>query len=310
MTGAPLSPSPAPSPWRVHALMLVAATLVSTSFTVGKAITAYMDPALLTLVRFLLATLLFSPMAWQHRPLLPGDSIGKKLHSLLRYSMISGTISGFFYLMFLALRTTTSLNTGVIFTLLPGISGIYAFFLLGQHLERGRLIALILAMAGTLWVLFKGSLALMLEMHLNRGDLIFFAGCLLMAFYSPLIKLLHRGESMTLMTFWVLVTGCGWLLVLAGPALTATAWDAVPGTAWAGIAYLAVFSTIITFYITQWATLHLGPTRVMAYSYLYPPLILLLDALSGKGLPSSQTLIGLLLLLPAMYFVQKGYEQE
>ena len=38
---------------------LLAATLVSTSFTVGKAIASGLDPIILTLVRFLIAALLF-----------------------------------------------------------------------------------------------------------------------------------------------------------------------------------------------------------------------------------------------------------
>ncbi len=41
--------------------MLVSAMLVSTSFPVGKAITPFMDPVLLTLIRFCLAALLFAP---------------------------------------------------------------------------------------------------------------------------------------------------------------------------------------------------------------------------------------------------------
>ena len=37
-----------------------------------------------------------------------------------------------------------------------------------------------------------------------------------MAAYTPLVKLLHRGEPMAVMTFWVLVTGSFWLLILGG----------------------------------------------------------------------------------------------
>ena len=49
------------SPWLLHGSMLVSAVLVSTSFPVGKAITPFMDPVLLTLIRFCLAALLFAP---------------------------------------------------------------------------------------------------------------------------------------------------------------------------------------------------------------------------------------------------------
>ncbi|GAB4342222.1 MAG: hypothetical protein Kow0089_17170 [Desulfobulbaceae bacterium] len=298
--GAPGSSARLPV-WSLHLLMLLAATLVSTSFTVGKAIAPGMDPAVLTLVRFLLAALLFLPFVHSRYGLArPG------LAALGRYSIISGALVAFFWLMFLSLRWTTALNTSVIFTLVPGISGIYSAVLLRERLGRHRLLALSLAMIGAIWVIFHGDLERLLALDLGRGDLIFFYGCLFMAAYTPLVKLLHRGESMAVMTFWVLVTGSMWLLILGGNRLIAVQWGKVETMVWAGIAYLAVFSTIITFFLTQVATLRLGPTRVMAYSYLYPPLVVGIDWALGHGLPPLRTMLGVLVIVPAMIVVQKG----
>ncbi len=287
--------------WSVHGLMLLTAGLVSTSFTVGKAIAPGLDPAVLTLVRFLVAALLMLPWVARHHGLHLPDGA-----TLLRYSLISGVLVGFFWLMFLSLRYTTALNTGVIFTLVPGISSLYSALLLRERLGRYRLIALLLATVGAVWVIFHGDLSRLLAMELNRGDLIFFAGCLLMALYTPLVKLLHRGESMVVMTFWVLVTGTLWLLLLSGSRLPAVPWARVEPMVWTGIVYLAIFSTIITFFLSQLATLYIGPTRVMAYSYLYPPCILVLDWAFGHGLPPLRTLAGVVLILLAMLVVQHG----
>ena len=148
-----------------------------------------------------------------------------------------------------------------------------------------RILALLLAMVGALWVIFEGEVAQLRALQFNRGDLLFFGGCLLMALYTPLVKLFHRGEPMAVMTFWILVTGCGWLLLFTLLNPPVPLFGPVPTRVWAGIAYLAVFTTIITFFISQWATLHLGPTRVMAYSYLYPPLIVFIDWCLSGALP-------------------------
>ena len=287
--------------WFIHGCMLISAILVSTSFTVGKAITPFMDPVPLTLVRFLLATLLFAPYVGRTFGLVYPGAI-----TLLRYSLISAALVGFFLLMFLSLRSTTPLNTGVIFTTVPGISGLYSWFLLRERLGSYRLLALVFAMAGAIWVIFEGDMQQILRMQLNSGDLLFFAGCLLMALYMPLVKLLHRGEPMAVMTFWILVTGCLWLLLFACTKLTVTPWTSIPTKVWVGIAYLAIFTTIITFFISQWATLHLGPTRVMAYSYLYPPLIVLIEWFLHHEMPPLKTMVGILIILPAMVIVQQG----
>lgn len=281
--------------------MFVSATLVATSFTVGKAITPFLDPVVLTLIRFSVAALLFAPYV-RHRYGLrtPNRS------DIIRYSLISGALVGFFWLMFLSLRITTPLNTGAIFTTVPGISGIYSWFLLRERLGPYRVLALLLAMTGALWVIFEGDLQRLSSLDLNHGDLLFFGGCLLMALYMPLVKLLHRGEPMAVMTLWILITGCAWLLLFALAKLATIPWASVPVTVWLGIAYLALFTTIVTFFISQWATLHLGPTRVMAYSYLYPPLIVLIEWLLYRNLPSLKTMLGVLIILPAMIIVQRG----
>ena len=291
--------------WALHILMVIAATLVSTSFTVGKAIAAGLDPAILTLIRFLLAALLMLPYIYK-RYGIERPSIG----DLGRYSFISGALVAFFWLMFLSLRSTSALNTSVIFTLVPGISGIYSAIILRERLGKYRLASLLFAMTGALWVIFQGDISKMVALELGKGDLIFFYGCLFMAAYPPLIKLLHRGESMTVMTFWILVTGSVWLLILGGNRIFEVNWQNVPPLVWGGIAYLAIFSTIITFFLTQVATLRLGPTRVMAYSYLYPPIVLAIDWLLGHGLPPMRTLLGILLIIPAMIIVQHGGGSE
>lgn len=288
-----------PSRPLLHGAMLFSAFLVSTSFTVGKAITPTLDPVVLTLLRFLLATLLFAPYVHQTFGLcLPS------LRALSRYTLISGALVGFFWLMFLSLRITQPMNTGVIFTTVPGISGLFSWFLVRERLGIHRLLALILAMTGALWVIFEGKLELLMALHLNRGDLLFFGGCLLMALYMPLVKRFHRGEPMAVMTLWILVTGCLWLLLFSLPRLPAIVWTDIPLSTWLGIAYLALFTTIITFFISQWATLHLGPTRVMAYSYLYPPLLAVLDWCLHHRFPPPATVIGILIILPAMIVVQ------
>jgi drug/metabolite transporter (DMT)-like permease len=284
----------------VHLLMIVSATLVSTSFTVGAAITSYLDPAILTLVRFMLAVALFGPWV----KLKFGWNWSWSL--LLRTSLISACLVGFFYCMFLALRYTTPLHTSVLFALVPSMSAIYSLILFRQRLVREQLLALICGLIGVIWVIFKGDLSLLLSLAWNKGDLIFLGGCFAMGLYTPLIKLLHRGESMAVMTFWVLVTGSFWLLLLAGTELRAVAWQLVPVQVWLGIGYLAVFTTIITFFLTQYSVPHLGPTRVMAYSYLYPALVLVIEFLLGHGGPPLRVLPGVLVILAAMFILQRG----
>ena len=298
MTGT-ASSGRTPSRLFLHAAMFLSASLVTTSFTVGKAITPTLDPVVLSLVRFIVAIVLFAPyVAYKYGLARPSR------RSMLGYVLISGALTGFFWLMFLALRITTPMNTSVLFTTVPGISGLFSWVLLRERLGAPRLLALVLAMTGALWVIFSGDIHQMLALRFNHGDLLFFGACVLMALYTPLVKIFHEGEHMAVMTFWILATGTLWLLLFALPRLGGVQWAAVPTSTWVGIVYLAIFTTIITIFNTQWATLYLGPTRVMAYSYLYPPLLVVLEWCLHRSLPPSSTFVGILIILPAMIVVQ------
>lgn len=222
------------------------------------------------------------------------------------YSSISAGLVFFFWCMFLSLRYTSALNTSVIFTLVPSISGIYAFFLIGERLGRNKLLALGCGLAGAIWVIFRGDLSQFVHMNWNRGDLIFLAGCFGMALYTPLVHLFHRGEPMAKMTFWVLATGCIWLLLLTFPRLVQFPFGDITPIVWGGVVYLAVFTTVITFFLTQFATVRLGSTTVMSYSYLYPLFVIIIELFLGHGLPESRTWPGVLLVLLALLVIQRN----
>lgn len=287
--------------WLVHLLMVMATVVVSSSFTVGEAITRAIDPAVLLLVRYLLAVLFLAPLyIARHQWALP------TWKQFAGYMAIGVSTVGFFWCMFASLRTTTALNTSMIFTLVPGISGMYSALFLRERLGLHRVGALVLGMVGALWVIFRGDLGRLLALEVNHGDLLFLAGCFMMAAYTPLVKKIHRQESMVFMTFWVLVSGAILLVILALPRLSAVDWHGAPTFVWWGIAYLALFSTVITFYLTHLATLYLGPTRVMSYSYFYPAGVLLLNWGFGKGLPPTIILPGVVLVSLATVVIQRG----
>lgn len=287
--------------WCVHALMLFAAIIVSSSFTVGAAITHGLDPSVLLLLRYIIAVLAFAPVVFAKHPF-----VFPSFKGILGYSVISFSTVGFFWCMFESLRFTTAINTSIIFALVPGISGVYSAVFLRERLGRNRVIALFFGMAGALWVIFRGDAQRFFNMDINYGDLLFLGGCFLMAAYTPLVKRLHKKESMLVMTFWVLLTGAFWLFFISLAQLGEVEWKMVDLKVWVGIIYLAIFSNTITFYLTHLATLYLGPTRVMAYSYLYPVFVLIIDWGMGNGLPPAIIVPGVVIVSLATIVLQRG----
>lgn len=284
-----------------HLLMMLATVLVATSFPVGKAITDGLDSVVLTLVRFALAAVLFLPIiAWR-------DGLNRpSLGDLVRYGTISFFQVGFFWGMYEALRHTSTLNTATIFTLLPAMTAVVATVILRDRPHRATRIALPLGMLGAVWVIFRGDPTALARFELGRGDLIFLAATASLSVYGPLVKLFHRGEPMLRMTFWTLATGSLWLLLLALPRLGTVAWQAVPVAVYWGILYLAVFTTMATFFIVQWSNTVIGPTKTVSYTYLNPVLVLLIGLILGDPAPPWATYPGFLFILGAIVVLQRS----
>ena len=283
--------------------MVVCATLVSTSFIVGEHIAKHLDPAALTLVRFILAACFLFPVIYCKFGLRVG------LKSLGRYGLVSSSLVIFFWCMFFSLQYTTALNTSVLFTLVPAFSAIYSVIIVGEKIGKSTIAALGFGLLGAIWVIFRGDLSLFLGLQWNRGDIIFFVGCLAMGLYTPLVKRMHRGEKMEVMTFWILITGSFWLLPVGGLELLRIDLTAVSAGTWGWIAYLAFFTTVVSFYLTQYAIQFIGPTRVMAYSYLYPGLVLVIEIIIGRGWPELRVMPGIAVILIAMFFLQRNERQ-
>jgi drug/metabolite transporter (DMT)-like permease len=286
---------------RVHGQVLAGRMLVATSFPVGAAITHGLEPELLTMVRFALASLLFLPyIIWRHGFVIPSAG------TLAGYAAIGGCLVTFFWCMFAALRLTSALNAAALFTILPCIAALYAAILVRERFGARRLVALILGAVGALWVVFRGDMQLFLSLAFNKGDLIFLAGLFAMGLYTPLVQRFNKSDPAAVMTFWTMATGAGWLLLLNNFEVFRTEWSTVEFHVLAGIAYLAVFTTIISFFILQHGTLRLGPTRAMSYGYLTPTFVVMIEWALGHGLPSAMTLPGIAVIMAAMLVLQSG----
>ena len=63
---------------------------------------------------------------------------------------------------------------------------------------------------------------------------------------------------------------------------------------------------MISFFLIQWSTIRIGPTRVQSYSYVLPAFVLAIDWAFGKGLPTTLTIPGIVIVLAASLVIQRG----
>ena len=285
---------------RGHLAMLAFSALVAGSFSLGAMAAPLIDPLALTALRFLLAGALVGAAAFATTGIRRSA-----LQAPWRYGVLGALLSIYFVLMFEGLKTAEPVSAAAVFTLTPLMAAGFGWLTLRQRLTARMSAALAIGAAGALWVIFRADFGKLLSLHIGRGEVIYFAGCVAHALYAPLVRKLNRGEPAVVFTFGMMIAG--WLLLTAAglPAIRATDWAALPAIVWITLIYTAVFASAATFVLLQYATMRLPAAKVMAYTYLVPSWVILWEIPLGRAAPPSLILIGVALSVLALALLLK-----
>jgi len=80
-------------------------------------------------------------------------------------------------------------------------------------------------------------------------------------------------------------------------------WLAVESQVYLGLAFLAIFTTLFSFFVLQMATVKIGATKVAAYGFLTPIMVIALSVVLGEGAISWSIAPGVILVLLAMLLI-------
>lgn len=258
-----------------HFIILLATFLVGGSFIISQKLSAIIDPISITLLRFIIASLLLAPIVFLNQ------KYRERIISTFKRAMIISFFYSIYFIgLFKSLEFTTALNTGTIFTLVPLLTALFSIFVFKQKISFNQYLIYLIGIIGTCMVIFKGNLELFLSLSLNKGDVIFIFSTFCMALYSISAKYFHKqDDELVVLVFMTLVGGIVWMslaLVLFDVPLN---WQEISSKEFLYLGYLTVFATLVTSYLYQKATIVLGPKKVMAYVYLNPASIVVLSFL-------------------------------
>lgn len=279
-----------------HLAMALFAFLISFSFFIGKRAAPHIDPAALTAVRYMVAIPILAAIAFAVTP--PADRAAlTRPKAIWRFPVLGGLMGVYFILMFMALRLTSSVSTGAVLTLMPLMTAVFSFFLLGQKAGVTVIGSLTLAALGAVWVIFRGDINAILAFAVGKGEFIFFLGVIAHALHNPLVKKLNRGEATIVFALWSAIGAGACLLLYATPALLATDWGRLPPVVWLCILYLGTVATAGSYFLLQFGLLRIPAAKANAYMLLTPSYVIVMEGLAGSGWVSLQVMAGALVTL-------------
>lgn len=238
---------------------LAGAVFVAVKLGVGE-----MPPWTFCCWRVFLSALALAPFVLNHR-----HKIAEFLHKrwleafiigALGLGLTQGTI-------FTALSYTSAVNTGIIFATTPIVTMVLAHFVIHERMNGWQILGSLVAFLGIVVVAVDGSIAKLLGLKLNFGDLLVIMGGMMFASYTVLLKrakfelerlplllvLLCAGAIATVPFYlWEVWNGEHANLALTG--YMALLFAAIPGGAFMYLCY-------------NWSIDILGPSRAGALLY-------------------------------------------
>lgn len=270
-----------------HLAMLLFAALIAGSFTFGALTVPYIHAVPLNALRFVLAAALMGAFAF---------GVARQKFAFppapWRFAINGFLTAVYFVTMFIALTMTQPVATSAVYTLVPLMTAVTAYFIVGQRSGPAVLISLVLAGLGAIWVIFRGDIGALLRFDIGQGELIYFIGCVAYAIYTPLLRRYNRGESALVLSFWTMLATAIWLVLYGIPEIAATDWLHLPALVWWVVLYLAIGPTAVCFFLIQYASARLPAAKVIAYGYLVPAFVIVLEGIAGHGWTSLSVAAG------------------
>lgn len=280
-----------------HVGMLLWALLIAASFSAAAQVSQAIDPILLTGLRLLFCALVFLPLL-----LLKGDT-AMTARGLFGHAALGLLLAVYFGSLFEALRYTSAVNTGTMFTLVPLLTLLFEAVLMPDSNLKQRVLPMLIAAAGAVLLVLKG---------VGPGELpspyavaVYGVGCLAMALYSPLSQRLKasslKDRGPVGMTFWNMLFGALFLLAFCGFSGGWRSASLLTVSDFWWLIYVAVFATLATFWLLHRAIGVIAPSSVISYIYLSTLFLTLFHWFWLRQSPLPLEIIGALLVGVGMW---------
>lgn len=229
----------------------------STNFIVGKALVGQVPPWTLNTGRFVVSTLLLVPLLLYRgeRP-----SVSKQNFVPLILMSLTGVFA-FNAVLYIGLNFTTAINATLVNSTTPVTTACIAWLVIGEKMTWRRAFGILLSFSGVGWIVSEGSLAMLLGLRFNPGDIIVFFATALWGFYSAMAKRMMQQLSPLALTTVTTTAGALMLLPVAFFELSRNPADLWQQEVLLAFVYLGIFPSFVSFLIWNRSVLIFGPGR-------------------------------------------------
>jgi drug/metabolite transporter (DMT)-like permease len=250
------------------AYFLATASMViySSPPVVTRSVSMGVPPVALAWSRWVIAALILLPFVWRRLPAV-WPELRKYVPSLvfLASFMIFGSTMSV-----TAVYFTTATNAVMVNASQPAVTALLAWAIAGTTLLGQQRLGIACAFTGILIIFARADLAVLLELDLNIGDLIFLLGVIGWSTYAVLLpRQKYTPDGMTLM-FFIAVTGTVILVPFYFVERILVGTFEFSRAVFSAMLYLSIFPTLIATFSWNLAIRAIGPNRSAIFVNLIP----------------------------------------
>lgn len=257
------------APWYASPYLLLTLTSVfwAGNFIVGRAVREAVPPIGLAFWRWVIALAILLPFVaggvWRYR-----DVVRREWRILVALGVTG--VGAFHSFVYLALQSTQAINAVLFLATTPLVIIAISWAAFGDRIGPAGAIGAVASLAGAVVVVARGDLEVLLALRVNPGDLWMLGAVPTWAVYSVCLK--RRPHDLPPLTLLAVTMAIGTVAIL--PVYL---WEHAAGHrfdldagAVLGLAYVAVFASIVAYICWNQGVKEVGPNRAGVFVNLIP----------------------------------------
>ncbi|ATZ96401.1 MULTISPECIES: DMT family transporter [Dickeya] len=272
-------------------MVIMAVFFWGSNFNAIAELDANLPPIISSIVRFVIASVIFSFTLF----IFKGRDISLSIKDVLSLALLGFLgIFCFNYAIFAGMKSTSPINGALIMANMPLVSILFSRLLLKAKVTLAQYIGLILGVFGVFLVIAKGNFS---SLRYNSGDLWIIVSCACGGLYAVLTKKLITHVPPVQATRWTILFGTAFMLVFA--ALTHDiSYDylSISQLSYTLLAYMAIAGTVLAYYFWVKGCQVLGPEKTSITTNLTPVFTLAISFIMGKTVEPIQ-IIGMAVII-------------
>jgi drug/metabolite transporter (DMT)-like permease len=232
----------------------------------GRFIVGHVPPITLAFIRWSGAFVVLLPFAARH--LARDWPVIRKHIGLMTLLALTG-ISAYNTMAYYGLQYTTAINGLLLQSVGPLCVALWTFALFGDRLTLRQASGICVSLTGVIVIICHGSLAALVGINFNQGDLWFIVALLIYGFYTAMLR---KRPPMDPLSFLAAIMGCGALLLFPAVVVEiATGHTTIlDRESLLSFVYICVFPSLLGYLFLNRGIELIGANRAAPFMHLSP----------------------------------------